>query len=153
MLGEVEKIFYFGQALQDQGHVFVHRHDKKSRHSARDGVREVLTNGDRLIVFPEGRASSGIKRLPFKPFCFHEVARQDKTLQACVFDYSDKDHKDWDIKRNMIPQLIEIIGRRKTKVRIKFFEAQKIEIPEEAALYYHDMIENQLKELAESTTS
>ncbi|MBW2262748.1 MAG: 1-acyl-sn-glycerol-3-phosphate acyltransferase [Deltaproteobacteria bacterium] len=54
---EMRRVFHFGKALEDQGHVFVERGSEASRRSARDGVRRVLGNGDRIIVFPEGKAS------------------------------------------------------------------------------------------------
>jgi 1-acyl-sn-glycerol-3-phosphate acyltransferase len=118
---EMRKAPYFGGALVKHGHVFVERGSEASRRSAREGVRRVLDAGERLIVFPEGRASPGAERRPFKPFCFVEAQRQGKRIEACVIDYlPDRSQLEWDVERGMIPQLIELVGRRRTTVSIEF---------------------------------
>jgi len=143
---EMLRVFYFGKALEDHGHVFVDRKSSSSRRGARDGVRKVLEEGDRIIVFPEGRASPGSKRLPFKPFCFFEAARQNKRIEACIIDYVPREELQWDIKRPMIPQLVDLIGRKKTQVSVEFLPSELINDPEEAAERYHDIIERKLEE-------
>ncbi len=122
--GEMRKAPYFGRALSKHGHVFVDRGSEASRRSARAGVRRVLEAGERLIVFPEGRASPGAERRPFKPFCFIEAERQGKLVEACVIDYlPDRSQLEWDVNRGMIPQLIELVGRRRTTVSIEYLGA------------------------------
>lgn len=119
--GEARKAPYFGGALAKHGHVFVERSSVTGRRSARDGVERVLYRDERLIVFPEGRASPGAERLPFKPFTFFEAQRQGKTIEAVVIDYlPDRRQLEWDVKRPMVPQLIELIGRKRTTVSIEF---------------------------------
>jgi 1-acyl-sn-glycerol-3-phosphate acyltransferase len=143
---EIRRIPYFGRALERGGHVFVDRKSSDSRRSARDGVRAVLADGDRVIIFPEGRGSSGAERRPFKPFCFFEAARQGKMVEACVIDYlPDREAVRWDINRKMLPQLIEIIGRRETEVSVEFFPAEVPDDPVEAAQRYHDLIQGRLE--------
>ncbi|MBI5546516.1 MAG: 1-acyl-sn-glycerol-3-phosphate acyltransferase [Deltaproteobacteria bacterium] len=144
---EMRRVFYFGSALQAQGHVFVDRGSSDSRRTARDGVRQVLEDGDRIIVFPEGGASAEAVRPPFKPFCFHEAARQNKLVQACVIDYlPHRSMLRWDVTRPMLPQLVETFGRRRTEVSLEFFPAERIEDPDAAARRYHDLIERKLLE-------
>lgn len=143
---EMRKVFYFGKALENQGHVFVERGSEASRRSAREGVRRVLEDGDRIIVFPEGRASPGAERLPFKPFCFHEAARQGKLVEACVLDYlPDRSVLRWDVGSPMLPQLVALFGRRRTTVSVEFFPAERVEDPEKSAVRFHDMIEGRLR--------
>ncbi|MCP4678617.1 MAG: 1-acyl-sn-glycerol-3-phosphate acyltransferase [Deltaproteobacteria bacterium] len=144
---EMRRVFYFGKALENQGHVFVQRDKLKSRHSARDGLMSVLKDGDRIIVFPEGRASPGAERLPFKPFSFAAAQRRDKLVEPCVIDYlPNRDMLKWDINRPMVPQLIEIIGRRRTDISIEFLPAEKVDDPREMAQRYHDLIQGKLEE-------
>jgi 1-acyl-sn-glycerol-3-phosphate acyltransferase len=143
--GEMRRVFYFGAALARQGHVFVDRGSEASRRSAREGVRRVLAAGERLIVFPEGRASPGAERRPFKPFCFVEAARQGKRVEACVIDYlPDRRQLEWDVERGMIPQLIELVGRRRTTLSIEYLGSW---IPEDGvadAERYHRIIQDKL---------
>jgi len=142
---EMRRVFFFGGALEKQGHVFVDRGSTESRRSARDGVRQVLEAGDRIIVFPEGGASPEAKRPPFKPFCFHEAARQHKLVQACVIDYlPHRRMLRWDTRRPQLPQLVELFGRKRTEVSLEFFPAEAIEDADAAAQRYHDLIEGRL---------
>jgi len=144
---EMRKVFFFGKQLEREGHVFVDRGSKDSRLSAREGARRVLEEGDRLIVFPEGRASPGAKRRPFKKFCFFEAKRQGKLVEACVIDYlPDRSMLKWDVNRGMLPQLIELFGRPRTDVSIEFLPSELVDDPDEAAERYHDLIEGKLRE-------
>ena len=143
----MRKVFYFGKALEDQGHVFVARADKSSRGQAREGLLKVLQDGDRIIVFPEGRASPGVERLPFKPFSFKAAASTGSRVEACVIDYlPDRGMLKWDINRPMRPQLVELFGRRRTDISIEFFPTELIEgDPAEAAERYHGLIQGRLE--------
>lgn len=142
---EMRRVFHFGKALEDEGHVFVERGSEASRRSAREGVRTVLEAGDRIIVFPEGGSSPGVRRPPFKPFCFFEAARQGKRVEACVVDYlPDRRLLEWDLGRPMFPQLVELFGRKRTLVSMEFFPSELVEDAEALALRYHDLVEQRL---------
>lgn len=144
---EMRRVFYFGKALEHQGHVFVEREKLASRHQAREGLMDSLKSGDRIIVFPEGRASPGAQRLPFKPFSFAAAQRTDKLVEMCVIDYlPDREMLKWDIKRPMFPQLVELFGRRRTDISIEFFPAESISDPRETAERYHDIIQGRLEQ-------
>ena len=143
---EIGKLNYVRKALETGGHVFVDRSSSESRRSARDGMRMILEDGDRVIIFPEGKASPGATRRPFKPFCFFEAAKQGKSVEACVIDYlPDRQAVRWDVNRKAIPQMLEIIGRRWTDVSVEFFPAEVPDDPEEAAQRYHDLIQGRLE--------
>ncbi|MDJ0761904.1 MAG: lysophospholipid acyltransferase family protein [Myxococcota bacterium] len=143
---EMRRVFYFGKALEQQGHVFVERGESKSRKDAREGLTQVLADGDRIIVFPEGGASPGAERKPFKPFSFIAAKNMDKTVQACVIDYlPDRSMLAWDTKRAMFPQLVALFGRRRTDISVEFFPAEKVVDPVEMAQRYHDMMQGRLE--------
>ena len=143
----MRKVFYFGKALQDQGHVFVARASKTSRGQAREGLLKVLQDGDRIIVFPEGKASPGVERPPFKPFSFKAAASTGSLVEACVIDYlPHRGMLKWDINRPMRPQLVALFGRKQTDISIEFFPAQKIEgDPAVAAAHFHGLIQGRLE--------
>lgn len=145
---EMRRVPFFGKCLEDQGHVFVQRGDATSRRAAGHGLLHVLERGDRIIVFPEGQASPGAARLPFKPFSFVAAQRLDKKLQACVIDYlPDREALKWDIKRSMLPQLIELAGRKHTDVSIEFFPPEPVTgDPGGMAARYKDVIQARLEE-------
>lgn len=144
---EMRRVFFFGKALEHQGHVFVQRDKLQSRHDARDGLLRVLKDNDRIIIFPEGRASPGAKRLPYKPFSFAAAMRNEKRVEACLIDYlPDRKMLEWDTKRGMIPQLVELFGRRRIDVSVEFFPAEKVTDAREMAEKYHDMMQAKLEE-------
>ena len=146
MTMQFRRFFYFGKALSRQGHVFVERRSAESRRQARDGVRRVLERGERIIVFPEGGSSPGAERRPFKPFCFHEVARQGKRLEACVIDYlPDRSMLRWDSSKALLPQVMKLLGRRRTEVSVEFLPSEVITDPDEAVQRYHDLMEGRLR--------
>ncbi|MCP4605618.1 MAG: 1-acyl-sn-glycerol-3-phosphate acyltransferase [Proteobacteria bacterium] len=143
---EMRRVFFFGKALEHEGHVFVDRESMKSRNKARDGLINVLKDDDRIIVFPEGRASPGAERLPFKPFSFAAAQHQGKLVEACVIDYlPDRKMLEWDINRGMFPQLVDLFGRRRTEISIEFFPAEKIEDYMESSKRYHDLMQGRLE--------
>jgi 1-acyl-sn-glycerol-3-phosphate acyltransferase len=106
----------------------------------------VLAAGERLMVFPEGRASPGAERRSFKPFCFIEAAAQGKRIEACVIDYlPDRKQLEWNVERGMIPQLIELVGRRRTAVSIEYLGTWVPTDGAADAARYKDIIEGKLR--------
>ncbi len=52
------------------GTLFVNREEKSSRQETAAAIRDALTRGDSILVFPEGTTSAGPLTLPFKPRSF-----------------------------------------------------------------------------------
>lgn len=145
---EAKKPFYFGGALSREGHFFVDREDKTSLRKAAANLLKFSNDFCRIIIFPEGKASPNAERLPFKVGAFAMAKKLDKTVQAVVIDYlpNRQVHK-WDTTKKGMPQLIELLGKRRIDVSVEFFPAEKITIdPKEYAVIWHDKIENRLKE-------
>lgn len=145
---EMRRVPYFGRALVHQGHVFVERGNKASAREAVKGLTQVLEDGDRIIVFPEGGASPGAERKPFKARSFAEAQRLGKRVELCVIDYiPDRSALAWDVNRPMIPQIIEILGRHHTDVSVEFFPAQYVEgDPEAFAQRYREIVQGRLEQ-------
>jgi len=142
---EMRRVLYFGGCLAHQGHVFVERKDKRSRQQAGEELLGVLNDDDRIIVFPEGRASPGAERLPFKRGSFAAAAETGKRVELCVLDYlPDRRMLEWDIDRPMRPQLVDLFGRHRIDISVEFFPAERVERPEETADRYRDIVERRL---------
>ncbi len=144
---EASRVFYFGKALLKQEHLFVNRKDAASRRAAGQALVDLLEEGGRVIIFPEGRASPGAERLPFKPFSFVAAQRLGKRVEACVIDYlPDRELLKWDVNRPMFPQLVALFGRRRTDVSIEFFPAAPVRgEPDTVAEQYRQMIQSKLE--------
>jgi 1-acyl-sn-glycerol-3-phosphate acyltransferase len=143
---EMTKAFFFGKALIKQGHVFVERGSMSSRRKASEELIQVLKDGDRIVVFPEGRASPKAKRPPFKPFSFAAVQQLDKRIQLCAIDYlPDRSMLEWDVRKSTFVQLAGLLGRPRIDVSLEFFPAEKVEDPRQMAKDYHALIQGRLE--------
>ena len=141
-------MFYFGSALEKEGHLFVERDEKKSMRKTAADLLKLFKAGDRVIVFPEGKASPGAKRLPFKSGAFGAAKKYKKRVQACVIDYlPDRKQLEWDVNKKMLPQLVDLFGRKRIDMSIEFFPSEFVEGDVgEYAQKWHDIIQNKLEE-------
>ncbi|MCK5808977.1 1-acyl-sn-glycerol-3-phosphate acyltransferase [bacterium] len=140
---EASKPFYFGSALVKQGHVFVNRNDKKSGTRSLINLMKILKEGDRIIVFPEGRAWPKKERLPFKPAAFAAAKKYDKLVEGVVIDYlPDRKELEWDVTQSTVKQLAKLFGKRRIDISVEFFPSEKVEsTPDEYAQMWHDRVE------------
>ena len=142
---EIGRIPFGGQALRNERHIFVKRDSESSRSEARHDLDHALENGDRVIVFPEGRGNPGARRLPFKPYAFVTAKRLKKTVEVVAIDYlPDRSEYAWDINKPMFPQFARLLGRPRTHVSIEFLSVHVPENPLEEAEHYRNLIEQKL---------
>jgi 1-acyl-sn-glycerol-3-phosphate acyltransferase len=143
---ELGKVPFFGARLVAQGHVFVERSSRTSRSNARQGIERVLHDGDRIIVFPEGKASPDAERPPWAPATFQVAQRLGKKVQLCIIDYlPNRALLKWDISKPTLPQLANLLGRRRIDVSIQFIDAEDvIGDPVQQASAYKTAVETQL---------
>jgi len=143
---EMRRVFYFGKALENQGHLFVDRADKKSMRRTGIDLLQVLRDGDRIVVFPEGRACPTAARLPFKPGSFAAAKRAGKTVELCVLDYlPDRRQLEWDVNRSTFVQLVELFGRLRTHIAVEFFPSEAVDEPEQMAERYRAIVVERLE--------
>lgn len=144
---EMSRPFYFGPALVKQGHLFVDRGNRRSMRKTAMGLMKLFRENERVIVFPEGKASPGAKRLPFHEGSFGVAKRMNKKVQPCVIDYlPDRSMLAWDVNKKMLPQLAELFGKKRIDISIKFFPVQTIdENPKDFAKKWHDIMESELE--------
>lgn len=143
---EMRRVFYFGGALVNQGHLFVDRADKKSMRRIGVELIKVMRDGDRIVVFPEGRACPTAERLPFKPGSFAAAKRAEKTVELCVLDYlPDRRQLEWDVNRSTFVQLVELFGRLRTDIAVEFFPPETVDDPERMAERYRAIVVERLE--------
>ena len=106
----------------------------------------MLRDGDRIIVFPERRASPGAQRLPFAPYSFALAQQLNKRVEACAIDYlPDRRMLEWEVEQPTLPQLVRLFGRPRTEVSIEFFPAEWVDDPAAMAERYRRMIQGRLE--------
>lgn len=142
---EIGRLPFSGRALRHERHIFVKRDSKTSRNAARLALSRALEDGDRVIVFPEGRGSPGGKRLPFKPYSFVAAKRLNKRIEVVALDYlPDRREMAWDIHKPMFPQFVALLGRPRTIVRVEFLAVYVPKDPMADAVYYKELIEQKM---------
>ena len=143
---ELGRIWFFGKRLHEQKHIFVTREDSGSRSSAGKQLMKVLRDGDRVIVFPEGRGTPGADRLPFAPGSLAVAERLKKRVQPCIIDYlPDRKLLEWDVNRGIFSQLVDLFGRHRIHVSLEYLPAVPVENAKEDAEKYRVIIEERLK--------
>ena len=139
---EMSRMRFAGRALRHERHIFVERDSEASRNAARIELSHALENGDRVIIFPEGRGSPGAERLPFKPYSFVAAKRLNKTVEVVALDYlPDRREMAWDIRKPMFPQFVSLLGRPKTHVSVTFLSVKVPDDPVREAVYFKELIE------------
>ncbi len=142
---ELGKVPFFGARLIAQGHVFVERGNRTSRANARQGIETVLQDGDRIIVFPEGRACPYADRPTWAPASLQVAQRLGKQVQLCIIDYlPNRELLKWDISKPALPQLANLLGRRRIDVSIQFFSPEHVTDPIQTATDFKSLVETQL---------
>lgn len=142
---EIGHLRFSGKALKNQGHIFVKRDDQDSRNQAGRALGEAIENGDRVIVFPEGRANSAAKRLPYQPFSFFEAKRQNKAVEVVALDYlPDRNQMVWNPDKSMFVQFLGLLGRPRHEVSIEFLTSEVPKNPREDAKRWREAVEQRL---------
>ena len=142
---ELARLPFSGRALRHERHIFVDRDSEASRNAARLDLSRALENGDRVIIFPEGRGAPGAERRPFKPYSFVAAKRLNKRVEVVALDYlPDRREMAWDIHKPMFPQFVALLGRPRTHVRVEFLSVRVPEDPVAEAAYFKNLIEQKM---------
>ena len=85
---EVAEYPIFGEVGRWAGIVFIDRRYRSNVAEVAAEMRELLTAGVPLALFPEGTTSSGDTVLPFKPSLFASVIESGCPVTPCAIKYS-----------------------------------------------------------------
>lgn len=125
-----------GVLARSTGTVFIER---RSSHAARqkEVFRERLTNGDKLLFFPEGTSSDSIRVLPFKSTLFAAFFEdglasilwvQPVTARYTAPEGEDPRYYGWWGDMAFVPNLIKMLGaRRSGRVDVIFHKPVRVQ--------------------------
>ncbi len=112
--------------------IYIDRRSRGAR-SEIDQLRAVLGRGDRLIVFPEGTSSDGVRVLPFKSTLFASVAGAKVRVQPvsvrytrlgnCPISHVDRPLCAWYGDMDLMPHLWRALMQDRIGVTIRFHPA------------------------------
>ncbi len=143
-----KNVFVTGKALTRTGNIFINMENPMLRTQALFKLIRLLKRGGRIILFPEGKFTPGSKRQPFNSGSFFAVKRLDKTVEACVIDSpSEREALVWSVNKKILPQLLDLFGRKKIDISIEFFKPVKVkEEPAVFAKKWQNIIQKKLEE-------
>lgn len=98
---EVNSWPFFGNLARLQRTVFVHRDRRHATGNSRDEMRERLSQGDILVLFPEGTSGDGRSVLPFKTSFFGAAEYEGVLVQPVSIAYSG--HRNLPMNRRLSP--------------------------------------------------
>nr|WP_283255042.1 lysophospholipid acyltransferase family protein [Marivita sp. GX14005] len=144
---------FIGWLARATGTVFIARDRREARAQARL-FEDRLTQGHRLLFFPEGTSSDGLRVLPFKPTLFEAFLSgglgQDFKIQAVTVSYdtpaaSDPRFYAWWGDMAFSPHLLKVLAqKRQGAVRLTYHEPVRVrEFSNRKALARH--VETQVR--------
>lgn len=118
---EVSKWPLFGFGVKVTGILFVARENKESRADTRAAIRQALTEGKPVLVYPEGTTSDQPKMLPLRPGAFQSAADLGVGVIPVAVRYTDKQDV-WIGSEHFIPHFIRCFAQPRMEARLHFGE-------------------------------
>ena len=103
------------------GTIWVDRKDKNSRRATRAAVRERLSEGTTVILFPEGTTHLGPDLLEYRPGMFYTCAEEGFAVVPVALEYRDPNIA-WVGNTWFIPHAFRHFGTRHIDVAVRFGE-------------------------------
>ncbi len=118
----------FGVFARRSGTLFLDRARRGAVGTVAAQMREVLATGMPLVIFPEGTSTNGDAVLPFKTSLFEPVVELGCPVAAAAIGYetdagSVRDEVHWWGAMPLAPHLLNVVGKRRIDVTIRFGEA------------------------------
>ena len=127
---EVSKWPLFGWLATLQGCEFINRESRQSTKPSVDRVKQRLSNGETLVLFPEGTSSNGQRLLPFKSSYFSVVENSGVPVATAALIYSSRQGLpltqrqwatvSWTGDQSLLPNLWHMLRHSPLKVKVIF---------------------------------
>jgi 1-acyl-sn-glycerol-3-phosphate acyltransferase len=101
------------------GTIWVKRDKKESRRATREAVKDRLSNGYGVAIFPEGTTHKGPDLLPYHKGIFYTCAENGFLIVPTAIEYENSDIA-WVDKEMFIPHALTHFGARKINVHVSF---------------------------------
>ncbi len=114
---EVGNLPIISQGAKMTGIIFVKREKMRSRLAARDKTKEILENGDNVLVYAEGTTGTNRTSNKFKVGTFSIAAELNLPVIPIAIDYPLR--KDYWFETSMTKQIFGQIGSWNTHVKVR----------------------------------
>ena len=88
---EIREWFIAGKIVSDMGMIFIDRQNRRDIPRAGAKIISKLSDGEGVIVFPEGTSTKGEDVLPFNSSFLHFAAQTDLPVSYCSITYRTAD--------------------------------------------------------------
>jgi 1-acyl-sn-glycerol-3-phosphate acyltransferase len=128
------------------GSIYIDRALRAQTHTVQPEIEAALSNGIRLVLFPEGTSSDGSSVMRFHSSLFQPALDLDAPITAAAIDYS---LSDGDAGREacywgdmtLLPHLLNLLTKRSVQARLKFSrEHRRFRDRKEAARTMHNQV-------------
>ena len=116
---EVSKWPLIGYSANVTGIVFVKRESRNSRKETLDTMREILTNGNAVLIYPEGTTHGNLSTIDFKMGAFRLAADHQFSIIPMAIDYADPNDY-WVGDDTFIAHFLRTYGKWKSYVKIEY---------------------------------
>lgn len=116
------------------GTIWVDRKSKNSRRATREAVRQRLSEGMGLVIFPEGTTHRGPELLEYRPGMFYTCAEEGFPIVPVALEYKDPDIA-WVGNTWFIPHAFYHFGAKHIDISVRF--GQPIHMKDAEALRAH----------------
>ena len=108
------------ELIHQRNHIpLVKRENKESRRATREAVKDRLTNGYGVAIFPEGTTHKGPDLLPYHKGIFYTCAENGCPIVPAAIEYENPEIA-WVGKEMFIPHAFRHFGARKINVHVSF---------------------------------
>ncbi len=115
---EVLKWPLIGAGLRGTNTITVDRNNKDSRIETRDKVKDRLSQGLSVTIFPEGTTYEGPGIVDLKPSMFYIAADGNIPVVPVAIEYENTADA-WIGKDTFLPHFISCFGKHRTKVKVR----------------------------------
>ena len=119
----------FGWLAHAAGTIFVDRERKFSSPNAVNGIRDAITSGSVVVLFPEGTSSDGSTVLPFKSALLESAAQLRSPIAAASIGYALDDGSVGEEvcywrDMTLVPHLLNLLCKREIRANYSFSPAK-----------------------------
>lgn len=110
-----------GWAGRVLGVIFVERSSQSSRAHTREAIRDRLSRGMSVLIYPEGTTHRGPDILDYRPGIFKVAAEEGFPIVASAIEYENQDMA-WTGTATFIPHFLKTFGALRMRSTVSFSE-------------------------------
>ncbi|MCB0736956.1 MAG: 1-acyl-sn-glycerol-3-phosphate acyltransferase [Bacteroidetes bacterium] len=128
------------------GTIWVQRESKESRHETRESIKDRLSKGGSVLIYPEGTTFKGPGILDLKPKMFETCAENGFPIHPFALEYKDRDFA-WIDDDLFMPHFVKHFGKPAVHVKVKYGQIITGTNGEQLMEKVHDWMDQTVREM------